>query len=487
MQATDDEPLFHLLYTHPMSKNLNEDELRLAVGFLDTDKLIDVAPYKAFVALVSLTKDSIQTQRKFQVSARELMAEMGIEHNNYDRLKETIKYLIGTVVEFNVSKQDRHPGWEMAPIIGAAKLENGIVYFEFLEPIWEKLKHPLIYAYITRKGVYSFTSKYDVALYNWFTRMLVPKRSQLICEVEITDLLKNILRVDEKHSKTYSSYMRLNDKILSKSVKKINDKTNLFVTYEGIRNSRKVASVRFCIGLKEKSVAQPQQPLPAELKRLVQLLVKEGLTLDAKIESRLVELVEAEGEKACQKRVKAILTELKTKKNLQNPGGYIRSKLFEDRAIVVDEPETDREPVLVQEYQALLHKTAKAYSSSARQKQFAAYLAEHFETYLPRIQALAESNTILRKLLQNLKSPDKATVLGSRSIVAHLYAERTVFDYPEEEQPVEHILETDLQAVLAQTREELSRDLPLRQKFTGASLKLSEIEALAVETLAVAK
>lgn len=486
MQATDDEPLFHLLYTQPMSKSLNEDELRLAVGFLDTDKLIDIAPYKAFVALVSLTKDSIQTQRKFQVSARELMAEMGIEHNNYDRLKETIKYLIGTVVEFNVSKQDRHPGWEMAPIIGAAKLENGIVYFEFLEPIWEKLKHPLIYAYITRKGVYSFTSKYDVALYNWFTRMLVPKRNQLICEVEIADLLKNILRVDEKHSKTYSSYMRLNDKILSKSVKKINDKTNLWVTYEGLRNSRKVASIRFCIGLKEKAVAQPQQELPGDIKKLVQHLVKEGLTLDAKIESRLVELLAAEGEKVCLKRLKTILAELKTKKNLQNPGGYVRAKLFEDRPVLLDLPEVEQEPFLVQEYQALLHKTAKAYSSSARQKQFAAYLAEHYEACLPRIQELAENNTVLRKLLQNLKSSDKTSLLESRSIVAHLYTERAAFGYNEAELPVEKILATDLQAVLAQTREELSRDLPLRQKFTGSSIKLSEIEALAVASLATA-
>lgn len=484
MTANLEEPFFQLIYHPQSSKDISEDALRLAIGFLDTDKLMDVAPYKAFVALVSMTKGAIQNERKFQMPAKLMMAEMGMEHNNYDRLKESIKYLMSTVVDFNINKQDKNPGWNMAQILGPSRLENGIVHFEFTDPVWQKLKDPIVYAYITRKGVYSFTSKYDIALYNWFSRMMVPNHKQLVCEESIGRLLTDILHVDAKQCKTYSSYMRLNDKILSKSIKKINERTNFIITYEGIREGRKVARIRFVIQAKEKPQRQLKQELPADLKKLVQKLIEAGLNLDAKLETRLIELFDTLGSKGCHDRVKSILAEFKPKRDkLKSPGGYLRTKLFQEPVFEPEAQDDGLETKLVKEYQAVLLKVAANHGTTLSHQQFASYLDEHHEVLLPKILELAQQQAALKMMLRKIDPADKAALLASRGLIALLYSEHKDLGYVEKPLSPTEILNDDLQTVLKLAREQVNQNLQLRSRITQVGLKVEEIEALAVDAI----
>ena len=79
--SDDEDTLFLMLNSKSMSK-IDPDYLRMAVGFLDTDKLMEVGAYKTFVALVSLTKGKIQHQREFEIPVRDVMKEIGISTNN---------------------------------------------------------------------------------------------------------------------------------------------------------------------------------------------------------------------------------------------------------------------------------------------------------------------------------------------------------------------------------------------------------------------
>jgi len=473
------DSLFTILNSTTMSK-VDSDYLRMAVGFLDTNKLMEVGPYKSFVALVSLTKKEIQTQRKFQIPVRTVMEEMGITSNNYNLLKDNIRLLMETVLDFNVHRKDRNPGWSMAQILGPSQLKDGIITFEFTEPVWDKLKDPIIYAYITRKGVYSFKSKYDIALYNWFTRLLVPDHDQVICEETISFILNDILHIDKKLQKTYGGYMRLNDKILKKSIESINKQTNINVKYKGLRTGRFVTKVWFFVSRQAPELkAEEQQVLSKLVTVQLNKLVKLGLSLDSKVKERVLALSKELGEEFCVQRLTAIAKEVKSRPNgFSNPGGYIRTKLFEN--ILLPEETNSELPHqdFVDRYLQFFQQAFKSLWSDYQLGLFKQYSSEKFEELQPRIVELCGGDASFRALTKGA-TLNKEIFLKSRSLlsVANAKAELLGFVMPPTNQ--QEWVEQHKDTLLAKVRDMLQVDSKLRYEMADSGCKSHEIEALA--------
>ena len=89
------------------------------------------------------------------------------------------------------------------------------------------------------KNVIELTSRYSYVLY-----LYLEKNYKRKCWDVSLDELKQILNCT---SESYSAYKEFNDKILKKSQREINEKTNLSYTYEPIKRGRKVTSVKFTI------------------------------------------------------------------------------------------------------------------------------------------------------------------------------------------------------------------------------------------------
>lgn len=474
--AEEQDSLFTILNSPTVSK-IDSDYLRMAVGFLDTDKLMELGPYKSFVALVSMTKGKIRTQRKFQFPVRDVMKEIGITGNNYDVLRDYVKLLMETVLDFNVHRQDRNPGWDMAQILGPSQLKDGVISFEFTEPVWEKLKDPLVYAYITRKGIYSFKSKYDIALYNWFTRLLVPDHSNVITEETIPFILKDILHIEKKAWKTYGSYMRLNDKILKKSIDSINKQTNIHVDYKGLREGRHVTRVRFVVTRSANHQESLKPTLPKSVRTLLTKLVKLGLNSDAKIEERLFDLIELVGEEACIQRLSEIIKEIKSRKeSFTNPGGYIRTKIFEDISVpetVVDDELPHQE--FIGRYKQFIQQALKSIWSDFVMDHFKQYVSEHFETIQPHLQELCTSDSSFRALTKG-NPIDKDALLRSRSLlsVASSKADLLGFTIPEVDKRL--WAEQRRDSLLSKSRELFQLDSKLRYEMADVGYKPQELE-----------
>ncbi len=491
-----------------------QDDLRLAVGFLDTDKLTEVAPYKSFVALVSLTRSEIQKQRKFSMPVRQLMAELGVEHNNYKRLEETIDALMSTIVNFNVHKQDKNPGWNKAQILGPSRLEDGQIEFEFTEPVWEKLKDPIVYAYITRKGTYSFTSKHEIALYNWLTCMLVPSYKEVYCFESLDYLLKEVLYINPQETSTYNRFKYLNQKILAKSIEKINRLTGLEVTYEGLKQiddeqlkslirsgkkvvthlkqptkSRKISYIALNVRLKvgETLVAE-STPFSAEIKKVLYLLSQEGLVLDQKIEQHLRELIAEHGEAYCLKSIKQILKDYKPiKARLRNPGGYLRTKLLQQSMLELDDRADEKLDGndLVAQYAELLKTSAEAIANQQEISQFIIYLRANYAEHLATLKTLMQENPALRAAARNLSPDDPVLFLAKPSLNSLLYGFRERFAYKTSVSDTQQVMAMQLEEVIKRVRNHTPPEqlLRLREQAAAQGMKLNEVEALAIDLL----
>ena len=478
--SENEDTLFLMLNNKSMAK-IDAEYLRMAVGFLDTNKLMEVGAYKTFVALVSLTKGKIQNQRQFQMPVREVMSEIGISSNNYEALREYVKTLMETVLDFNIHRQDNNPGWRMAQILGPSELNNGVISFEFTEPVWEKLKDPIIYAYITRKGVYSFKSKYEIALYNWFTRLLVPNHDNVMCEESIKFILNDVLHIDKKSLKTYGSYMRLNDKILKKSIEYINQQTNINVKYDGIRDGRTVTRIRFLITRQANVVEVPKQLLPKPIMVQIKRLMKLGLSLDPKVEERVTTLLAELGEEFCIQRLAAIAKEVKSREgHFTNPGGYIRTKIFEDILLPEDEINELPHQDYVDRFLQFFQQAFKSLWSDFQLELFKQYAADKFEELQPRITELCGSDASFRALTKGV-ALNKEIFLKSRSLlsVANAKAELLGFVMPPTNQ--EEWVEQHKETLQTKVRDMLQLDSKLRYEMTDSGCKTQEIEALAFQ------
>jgi hypothetical protein len=490
-----EESLFELFNKNSPAK-IDSDYLRMAVGFLDTNKLIEVGSYKTFVALVSLTRESIQKKRSFQMPVRKVMDEIGISSNNYDALKEYIRTLMETVLDFNIHKTDNNPGWGMAQILGPSELKDGIISFEFTEPVWEKLKDPIVYAYLTRKGVYSFRSKYQIALYNFFTRLLVPNHKTVIYEASLEFLLKDVLHIEKKAWKTYGSYTRLNDKILKNSIRYVNKHTNIHVTYDGLREGRSVVAVRFIIE-QQRSLQKTQgsskdtdkpSEMPLRVRRQLEALSILGLRLDMKTKLQISTLIDTLGEDLCVEKLSLIAKEVRQDpERFKNPGGYIRTQIF---AIEEEAMEQQPEPKAIlfecfELFVPYLLSAARAVHSKQSQQRFVRYLTEHYDRFLPTIEKLAQEDKNMRFFLRDLDLKEKAQVLQKPSVISLLKANSELFAFDETSFDIENLIEHAQEDVLRIAQEQIEPPLmnKLRTQLQQEKISYDDFEQFAIQSL----
>lgn len=475
-------------------KQVYEDDVRMAVGFLDTDRLMDVAPFKSFVAIVKMTRAQIQHQRKFSYPVKELMNELGIENHDYAHLEASFHALMSTVLDFNVHKHDRNPGWDMAQILGPSKLEDGIVHFQFTEPVWEKLKDPIVYAYLATRQVYNLTSKYEIALYNWFLRMLVPNRFQVICEISVENLMLNILKLDPNEKHTYSTYARFNEKLLSPYVKSLNAKTDMHIEYKGIRANRRVQKLQFVITRKLENVGkqgageEAKTRLSKAITRALKVLVDGGLWLDKKLETHLLELIEQHGEDECLRRLNEVIRDFKSARSkLKNPGGYLRTKLLQQSMLELSErsDEAGDSSDLVASYAELLKASAEAIASQQDISSFISQLRSGYADHLPTLKALMQENPALRAAARNLSPEDPVLFLAKASLNSLLYGFHERFGYEAAGIDTQRVMAQQLEEVIKRVRNHTPPEqlLRLREQAAAQGMKLNEVEALAIDLL----
>lgn len=481
---TESEQSLHaLLEAVSTDKNLKEDELRMAVGFLDTDRLnAEISGYKMFVALVSMTRN-LGPKRQFCIPVRELMDEIGLKHNNYQRIEESVEFLMSTLLTFNVNRQDNNPGWSKSQILGPTRMENGLLYTEFTEPVWEKLRNPLVYAYITKRGVYHFSGKHELALYNWFSRLLVPNYKAIYVVESIAYILQQILHLDPKETTTYTRYKYLNQKILSRAVQTINEKTNLYVEYEGLKEvnldtlelgpaqklfqhiefpvtvkkgkggveyqkksrctpkSRKIQYVSFRVWQKANAPeaievsSSETKGLPEGIEKYLGYMIAEGLVMDKGIEEHVTERLNQAGEAACLEHVTQVWKQylnMKKRQTVGNPGGYLRKMLFEQKTVPQTKAESkvnaDWEQYLVP-YAELLRQAREKVFSKAILADFADYLRADYVHYEPRLKALCKTEKALQLSSRGLDLSDAEAVLQKESFVSLLKGHHQVFGY----------------------------------------------------------
>lgn len=427
----------------------HEDDVKMALGFLDTNELMSAAAFKAFVALVKLTRPNIQSSRKFAIPVKQYMDTAGIDHNNYPELDRVTDYLMRTILKYNVSDQDKTPGWKKSQFLGPTELEKGVIYGEFPEPIWEKMKDPkVLYTYIVSKDVMKMSSKYEVALYNWFLRLLFPNYSHIVCEITVESLKENVLKMKRDEKQTYSTYAGLNEKLLKPYIASLTRKTGLKIEYKiKERVGRSVHKLTFIVERNVSEIEEQQRQIAVSraISDILHAMAQYGLSIDAAIEKHILDVINDMGEEACLAHLQSVLHDFKASEGqIKNPGGFLRKRMMATTLIrmpaslPVQAPVSDEQERLVGELKPIVRNALNTFVSREKVELFRRYLEPNLETYRETIEKLVRSDKALAARWSNPKNLHE--ILDKPQYIGFFRVNEDEFDYQSPENLERNVL-----------------------------------------------
>lgn len=303
------------------------ETVRKNVAAIHTSGDLSLLERKTANVLLLNAYPHLLTRRTHTLPVSMMCAMLGYDSNDIDRLKEVLRRLASTTIEFNVMK-DGKESWKVMSMLSFGSIEGGVCTYRYDEYLAERLYDPEIYATINLAIIRRFESSYALTLYENCLRY---KNVGSTGWWEI-ERFRNIMGAT---ASMYDEFKYLKREVVSKPVDQVNKVSDIRLTPEFQKTGRKVSAVRFSI---EPSVQQTLMK-PEDTDEFVELRSKEAFKrlIDHGIGEPLALLWVRENEQQVLSIIEYV--EAKDKKNQikGSTAGYIR-KLIEDKADVHEVP-----------------------------------------------------------------------------------------------------------------------------------------------------
>ena len=212
-------------------------------NFIEAKYYLTLTEIKIIAKLASMIQKDDDDFKSYKFTAKELLDDLKL-NNNYDDLRDAIRKLLTKLV--------------------IIKTENSILEINFLSSAEyfndstielcfdAKLKQYLLqlkenFTMYQFENVVALSSVYAIRIYE------LCKQYEKIKErtIEIKTL-KEILEIEDK----YKLYADLKKRVLKIAEREINEKTDITISFEEIKTSKKVTSIKFLIEKKEKEKSE---------------------------------------------------------------------------------------------------------------------------------------------------------------------------------------------------------------------------------------
>ena len=184
-----------------------------------------------------------------EISLDRLKRLLNANTRNHKALKDALRKLITTVVEWNVLGENvpELDGWSASTILSSVSVQRGVVKYQYSELIKSLIIDPKIYGKINLIIQSRFKSSYALALYENCSRYRGLKYTKNFTLSEF----RVLMGVEEGR---YELFRDLNRRVLTPAVTEINTCSDIRVTPDITRKGRKVTAIKFV--LEERKVKQ---------------------------------------------------------------------------------------------------------------------------------------------------------------------------------------------------------------------------------------
>lgn len=216
----------------------------------------------------------LPVQDGYEIKLSHLCDLIGFESHNLEPLKDALRGLSNAAIEWGARKQTGGlEVWGVSSMLANAQIDaqSGVCGYSYGALLREKLYNPDLYAALNLDMQRKFGSRYALALYENCVRY----REAGTTEWMAIEALRQWLGCDSQA--TYGAFKRLSNQVIKPAVQEVNETSDIELTPEYKRQSRKVESVR--IKVKDKRELPPLRTKrlkagPAESEARVQAMVE---------------------------------------------------------------------------------------------------------------------------------------------------------------------------------------------------------------------
>jgi hypothetical protein len=243
--------------------DLIDQNLKKHVAAVHINNRLTLTQRKASNVLLYNAYENLLTARVHRIRVKDLAEAIGFNTNNLEPLKEALKTLARTVLEWNILDENgAHEEWGATTLLAQAVIKHGYCIYAYSPDLCEKLYRPEIYALLNLSIQRKFSSGYALALYENCLRY---RRVGTTGWIGL-DNLRRLMGINETDA-YYQDFRKFNDKVVKPAARQVNDTSDLFLDIEYQRSNRKVAAVRFRVSDNPQMLlfAQRQAALAAAL------------------------------------------------------------------------------------------------------------------------------------------------------------------------------------------------------------------------------
>ena len=308
---------------------------------------------KAANVLLANAYNDLLEKDEFSIDVKTLCALMGFNSKNLSKLRDALKGLMTTAVEWGVLDNNtdiKTAHWKASTLLSSAEVVNGVCYYEYSNRIKKAFYYPDIFANINLKVQSQFKSSYGLALYENCSRYKNIKQTPWL-------KLEEVKKILGAFGSAYDRYGNFKNRVLDVAIKEVNQKADFKVSLLVKKKGKAVIAIKFEIDTTiSEPIVEPTKILEGSVTDEKEVVIRSRLTNEFKVSPSIVEkLINEHGFDLVNEKMN-LLASLESYKSgqiknvagalvdrIKNPDKYVESMNSKDLAYEKQRAKTEKE------------------------------------------------------------------------------------------------------------------------------------------------
>jgi plasmid replication initiation protein len=218
-----------------------KQEVKKHVATIHCSNTLSLLQRKISNALLFYAYSELLSRDEHTITIKQLCTLIGYKGNNHAAIKDAMKGLIATVVEWNViDNVTNDEDWTASSILASVRIKGPICFYAYSPRMKELLYSPAIYGKINLTIQAKFKSNYGLALYENCARYESLSHTKWFN----LDIFRRLMGVPDNQYVIFRDFKR---RVLNKAIEEVNAHSAIFIIPQFKKELRQIVAIRFDI------------------------------------------------------------------------------------------------------------------------------------------------------------------------------------------------------------------------------------------------
>jgi len=181
-------------------------------------------------------------KQRFEIAIPTLYKVLGYTGENNVYFKKILNDISKININGDLFDEDGRPFWISFNLLAQCIVKDGICYYEYPSFVSDLLSKPKIYVKLLMKLQNQFNGSYALKLYEFLKTKYIEKQGWGTSGELTLEAFRQLMGIADI---SYKQFKELKKWVIIPAIKEINEKTDLFVKLELVKNKQKVIALKF--------------------------------------------------------------------------------------------------------------------------------------------------------------------------------------------------------------------------------------------------